>query len=1469
MTPTRLSRSTLVVTAATGYIAAIGAMVAGCNSGNGSGGGSPLGPVPTITGVNPNQGSLAGSTLVNISIANGTFGPGATASFGANAATVVSTTATQLTVQSPAATTAGPVDVVVTLNGPGSLAAVATGAFTYQSMIVSSVSPNTGPLGGGGMVTITGEGFQNVTAVSILSTFTVNSMTQITGTLAANPTPGPVDVTVTSSTQGTATLQGGFSYQAGSGGGGLIGITSLDVNAGVLGGGTLVTISGFGFTPGTQTVTFGTATATIVSEPDAMTITVQAPAQLGPGPVAVTVTSTTNGSFTLPGGFTYISPGNPPMVASIVPATGPEAGGTNVTITGTGFLGADLATIGSTLLSMKVVSDSTITGVTAPYDDSNGVNVAPESLPVVVTSPFGTSDGTVQFTYTPSLFITSVTPNQGPRSGGTTVKIFGRNFRTGTTNNVTGVTFNGVNGSALNVLSPTELDITTPAGAFEGSIAVTVVGNQSFSSATRPRAFVYGELFGTPTLPAVDSLDPAGDILGSQGAGTAAQLAMQNIGQTAGGVRSRVATGDLTVYEGEFLAVTLPLGNQVYVSGATVTENVKQGSLLEVNRMATEATLGVGSVPTDVVWTDVNGDGTSDVVVGLDNGNIQVLLLAGPPTFVSGQAFGAQIAGGGPGAVVGISTADVDGDGLFDIVSTRGTNLDVFLNNGAGSFAPATSIPLGKIAVRVVGADPNGVSNLGMDPELHQHLIFNLPGQLKGDVNRDGKSDVILLNADGTLTVLFGNGDGTFDTQLDVATGAPIGGPTDIVVEDFTGDKRVDIAVLGTGSIAVFKTTVNKALATTSIAQIQTITFPPGSNPTTANGMTALDIDNDCSMDLVICNANVGGPNIGLWLNNADLSFAAPSLYAAQVAPNNGSQFQHLDVAASRRRAVWAAGDFGNPVPSSAPNALKGTLEIDRDQISFFTGNAPTQLGSSMPVGIDPRAVRFGDLDDDGNNDVVVANFGANTLSVRLGNGDGTFQPQFVIPTGMGPESLALGDVDLDGDLDIVAANNLNATQPYDQITVHLNTGNGTFGAGVAFTTQGRGARDIRLADVNNDGDLDAVVVHQTSNNVAVLLGTIAPTGTAASSFAAPALYSVGNRPFSLAVADMGTPEGTNSTLALQPDGRLDLVVANLGDDTVTVLYNGYDAQGNVLPAGTSFGRGEAYPLGGSIQPNVSMRLQVPPLPPIQRTGVEPRGVVVVDINMDGFLDIVTVDQGTSTISILHANAANRTANPATSFYPNPFHLNPAHNTCNSMNVRLGIDSGSTTPIRGINSQDPSIVRKWFLPRDYEYATANEPNDIGSPQVVIKVGATPQFISVADMNVDGRPDLVIGSFDSADITILINAGTDQQGGSFGPSNLFVPQPPNAQCPPALPPYYVFSPVLEAPGIGEVFFRSPRFDLTGAGTDGYSGGSRTATPFVVPVAGRVTGMDVDRVNKDCPPDPGVVLDNQTLRIQRGE
>ena len=81
---------------------------------------------------------------------------------------------------------------------------------------------------------------------------------------------------------------------------------------------------------------------------------------------------------------------------------------------------------------------------------------------------------------------------------------------------------------------------------------------------------------------------------------------------------------------------------------------------------------------------------------------------------------------------------------------------------------------------------------------------------------------------------------------------------------------------------------------------------------------------------------------------------------------------------------------------------------------------ARSSVNTSNAAGANPRFVAIGDVDGDGKLDLAVANLTSNTVSVLLGNGDGTFQAQTTYTTGGFPVSVAIGDVNGDGKLDLV-----------------------------------------------------------------------------------------------------------------------------------------------------------------------------------------------------------------------------------------------------------------------------------------------------------------------------------------------------------------------------------------------------------------------------------------------------------------
>src|SRR5690348_9874099 len=320
-------------------------------------------PVPTVTGVSPNTGSTSGGTAVTITGTN--FVSGATVTFGTAAATnVVITSSTQITATTPAGS-AGAVTVTVTNPGPksGSLAS----AFTYIiAPTVSGVSPNNGPAAGGTSVTITGTNFASgatvtfgtVAATSVVAT----NSTTITATTPANAA-GAVAVTVTVNGQ-SGSLASGFTYVVPPT------VSSVSPNSGSTTGGTAVTIMGTNFASGAS-VTFGTAAATNVVVASSTQITATTPAGSA-GAVTVTVTNPGAQSGALTNGFTYVVV---PTVSSVSPSSGPTAGGTSVTITGTNFASGATVTFGTAPATNVVVVSGTQITATTPANAAGAVMV--------------------------------------------------------------------------------------------------------------------------------------------------------------------------------------------------------------------------------------------------------------------------------------------------------------------------------------------------------------------------------------------------------------------------------------------------------------------------------------------------------------------------------------------------------------------------------------------------------------------------------------------------------------------------------------------------------------------------------------------------------------------------------------------------------------------------------------------------------------------------------------------------------------------------------------------------------------------------------------------------------------------------------------------------------------------------------------------------------------------------------------
>jgi glucose/arabinose dehydrogenase len=436
---------------------------------------------------------------------------------------------------------------------------------------------------------------------------------------------------------------------------------------------------------------------------------------------------------------------------------------------------------------------------------------------------------------------------------------------------------------------------------------------------------------------------------------------------------------------------------------------------------------------------------------------------------------------------------------------------------GPPPFAPPVSLPSGTNAHSVTMADLDGDSDL----------------------------DLVAANAGAsTASRWLGNGDGTFGTRATFATGPT---PKQVSVGDLNGDGDPDLVSANQDGASVSVLLGNGSGD-----------FGSASNFGVCAGTheTALGhLNGDGALDVVV--ACWGGSVISVLIGNGNGTFAPAVNYGSGAAPHS-----------------VVLGNFDGDGFLDAAIANHGSNNVG---VFRGVGNGTFQAVVTYAVGTAPHSIRAGDLNGDGRLDLVTANDGSANVSVLRGVGNGTFQAATHYATGSVPKGVAVADVTGGGRLDVLTANTAGSyptcCQPGgDTMSVLVGNGDGTLGGPSSFTV-GQTPFSVATGDLDGDGDLDVATANWHSNDVTVLENltvdgpdTTPPTVTARTPTPGATGVALGVSPTVTFSEAMNPATLTASTFTLTKQGAGSPAVA-------TVSYTGatatLDPSANLDPSST------------------------------------------------------------------------------------------------------------------------------------------------------------------------------------------------------------------------------------------------------------------------------------------------------------
>ncbi len=896
-----------------------------------------------------------------------------------------------------------------------------------------------------------------------------------------------------------------------------------------------------------------------------------------------------------------------------------------------------------------------------------------------------------------------------PKSGevGSSVTINGSGFSTTPTGNTV---YFGATKAQVTAATTTSLTLTVPKGSTHQPInIIRANGSQAFASSP----FVVTRTDGTIGLQPPNSF------------GTGANARKTGVGDIDGdGKPDLIVTNSLGI---AILRNTTP-------NGATNSTFATQVSF------ATNS----GVTPTYLAVADMNGDGRLDVVVG-DAVAAKICIFVnissvGTPNFVK---FDISIAT----SITNLIVADFNMDGKPDIAvtPTNGNNVAIYPNTTNGTSinfnsTPITTINFGLIINSIVAADLNGDGKPDLavinNASARLYLIQNTstttfsfttqsytatspnPKQIAvADMNGDGANDLVII---GNITIVHRNISTSNTIEFDYAYLSTDNLPESLAINDMDGDGKPDIVIIGSKNLSIIHNSLTSASFPRNSSSTPDLTEHRFYLAPSNGGLALADFDGDGKPDVAVTN-NVAAGLVMVYKNTPVPTLTSVSPIqgpAGTVVTLTGTNFS----SEPSNNTVFFGAVKGN-VTAATPTSLTVTAPASGNfkNISFtdlstgigrtantpFAVTYPNGLVNFVPqqkfsTGMRPISPVIADFDGDGKADLIVANFAANTISVFRNTSAtgsinaGSFTDKSDFATGVSPVNIAIGDLNGDGKPDVAVVN--AGSNSYSVFINTSTTGSISFAAKVDIIMPGPffSPRGIAIADIDGDGLNDLVISSLYSNTLLTFRNLTNLNGP---------FYAIGAQGIPVLTAPYGIfAEDLNG------DGKPDIAVAHNGSNMISVIQN-QSVVGTFM-----FASRVDITSGTTSSPQIC-------------------SIVAADFDGDGKPDLAALNQGDNTVSVFKNLMAAGAFIDASGFAAKADFATGASPTA----LTVGDVNGDGKPdliTSNYGGNSASILRNVATLGSISFA----------PKADLATGDTPWGVAVADLDGDGRQDIVVANY---------------------------------------------------------------------------------------------------------------------------